>query len=124
MRTLVVTLSPPVDALAARTVLDRARALLPAVDVMQVHIEGTVDLSAVDVVLRLVVLGRRCSVGLTVRADGFDELLGLCGLGSLQPLGQPEPREQCGVQEMVQVLHTPVRQLEHLDAPRLPPACG
>jgi hypothetical protein len=65
------------------------------------------DLGCVDRIAKLQLAARRCGMRLVVRDPhpnlaGLLELCGLSGLVGLEPLGQPEGREQLGVDEVVQ----------------------
>jgi hypothetical protein len=102
------------------------------------------DLALVDVVLRVVLVGRRLGAEVQVvgAGPGLWRLLAFTGLDSVLPdllardvaadageqvgseLGrQPEAVEEPGVEEVVDVRDASVAQLEHLDRPwREPPA--
>ena len=98
------------------------------------------DLALVDVVLRVVLQARRLGADVAVRGmsaplAGLLRYTGLDGaLGGLvdpgvdragsELGGQPEPGEEAGVEEVVDVLDAPVTQLEDLDAPRQQPPVG
>jgi hypothetical protein len=65
------------------------------------------DLGCVDRLAKLQLAARRCGMRLVVRdphpnLGGLLELCGLSGLVGLEPLGQPEVREQRRVDEVVQ----------------------
>ncbi len=90
------------------------------------------DLALVDVVLRVVLQARRLGADVTVQGlsplHGLLRCTGLDGAldGVLSELGgQPEPLEQPGVEEVMDVGDLPVTQLEHLDRPgQEPPVAG
>jgi hypothetical protein len=65
------------------------------------------DLACVDRLAKLHLAARRAGMRVVVRDPhpnlcGLLELCGLSGLIALEPLGQPEVREQVGVDEVVQ----------------------
>ena len=69
--------------------------------------ERMVDLRMVDALARLQCRARRSGRHVLVRdaspaVRGLLELVGLTGVLALEPLGQPEGREQLGVQEVVE----------------------
>lgn len=69
------------------------------------ELRGPLDLTLVDALARLVLVARRRGLRCELRVDdpGLLELTGLCA-ALLQPVRQPEPREEgCRVQEVVQV---------------------
>lgn len=84
---------------------------LPVVDDSRtgsvLRLRGPVDLAVVEAVVRLRLVARRsgCSLELEDAAPELVALLALTGLGlCLEPVGQPEAREQRGrVQEVVDV---------------------
>ena len=93
------------------------------------------DLALVDVLTRLRLVTRRLGAELLVLGAGEDlgrllDLLGLLGVvpvasaGDSEFGGEAEPREQPGVEEVVDVSDAPVPQLEHLDGPRRQPPAG
>jgi hypothetical protein len=93
------------------------------------------DLVLVDVLTRLRLVTRRLGAELLVLGAGEDleRLLALLGLLGVVPLargdgselgGEAEPREEPGVEEVVDVGDPSVAQLEHLDAPRRQPPAG
>jgi hypothetical protein len=83
------------------------------------------DLRAVDALGRLALAARRhgCRMGVRCAAPDLVRLLALTGLSDVVPLlgpsaveglGEPEPREQPGVEEVVQVPDPAVRDLDDL----------
>jgi ABC-type transporter Mla MlaB component len=111
---LVVRLQGPVGAHDVARLCEQVRALLAAGDVRRVvcEVHDPVDLSVVEALARLQLTARRQGRQVRLRAVGAraGELLGLCGLTGVvppesEPGGQPEAREQGGVQEVVDVPH-------------------
>jgi hypothetical protein len=107
----------------------------PPCVVVDVSCYRTPDIPLVDVLLRVRLVTRRLGAGLLVVGGGpeLQQLLALLGLLSVVPLGpfegserggQPEPREQPRVEEVVDVHDAAVAQLEHLDRPGLEPPAG
>jgi STAS domain len=93
------------------------------------------DLVLVDLLARLRLVAGRCGAGLVVRGASpeLERLLAFVGLLAVFPLGppdgselgrEPEPREQPGVEEVVDVGDPAVADLDHLDAPRREPPAG
>ncbi len=89
------------------------------VDVGRCH---SADLALVDVLARTALQARRLGarvvvVGARPRLAGLLELTGLAAVlaaAGSEPGGQAEPLEQAGVEEVVDVGHPPVADLEHL----------
>jgi len=89
------------------------------------------DLVLVDTLARIRLVAARLGARVTVLGSGSDlaRLLELVGLLAVVPLerprsqvcGEPEPPEEPRVEEVVDVRHPPVPELQHLDAPRLEP---
>lgn len=116
---LVVRVQAPVPDVVR--LCDRVHELLQAAAVRGVvcEVHDPVDLSVVDAVARLQLTARRRQRDVRLCAVGqrATELLGLCGLTDVVPLGaargsepgrQPETREQRGVEEVVDVRHLPL----------------
>src|SRR4051794_38736696 len=95
------------------------------------------DLALVDVLSRLRLVTSRLGAPLVILGGGeeLERLLALLGLLAVLPLDpaddleggrEPEPREQPGVEEVVDVGDPAVAELEHLDGPgrELPGAAG
>jgi anti-anti-sigma regulatory factor len=72
------------------------------------RVEATmVDLGLVDALARLQCRARRAGKQVRIRdaspaLRGLLELVGLAGVLAVEPLGQPERREQLGVEEVVE----------------------
>jgi hypothetical protein len=93
------------------------------------------DLVLVDLLARLRLVAGRLGVDLVVRGASpeLERLLALVGLLAVVPLEpldgselgrQPEPREQPGVEKVMDVGDPAVAELDHLDAPRCEPPAG
>ena len=90
------------------------------------------DLALIDVLLRVALVSRRLGARVEVVGLGppLRHLLALTGLdGALDAViselgGQAEALEEPGVEEVVDVGHPPVTQLEHLDGPGQEPPVG
>ena len=103
----------------------------PAGDVSLVLVDltrwRTADLALVDLLARVCLQARRLGARVLVvpGGTGLPGLLELTGLAGIVPLavselgGQAEPREQAGVEEVVDVHDASVPQLEDLQGPRL-----
>ena len=96
---------------------------------------STPDLVLVDVLARLRLVAGRLGAAFVVLGapPELDQLLAFVGLLTVVPCRQvddselgrePEPREEPGVEEVVDVGDPAVAQLEHLDAPGCEPAAG
>ena len=103
--------------------------------VVDVRGYSTPDLVLVDVLARLRLVAGRLGAGLVVlgATPELERLLAFVGLLAVVPLGpldgsdlcrEPEPREQPGVEEVVDVGDPAVAQLDHLDTPRHEPPAG
>jgi STAS domain len=103
--------------------------------VVDVRGYSTPDLVLVDLLARLRLVAGRLGAGLVVlgATPELERLLAFVGLLAVVPLGpldgselcrEPEPREQPGVEEVVDVGDPAVAQLDHLDAPRREPPAG
>lgn len=93
------------------------------------------DLALVDVLARLRLVAGRLGAGLVVlgASPELEQLLALVGLLAVVPLhpaesselrGEPEAREQPGVEEVVDVADLAAGDLDHLDRPRVVAAVG
>jgi hypothetical protein len=109
-------------------VVCRVSALLATSPVAELVVDARsapADLRALDAVARLALAARRHGAAFAVRCAAPDlvRLLALTGLSDVVPLvagsvldglGEPEPREQPGVEEVVQVPDPAVRDLDDL----------
>lgn len=93
------------------------------------------DLQLIDMIARVRLAAARLGASFAVRGAGPDvvRLLELVGLPEvipldasppLQALREPEPGEQAGVEEVVDVRDPPASDLQDLDGPRLVPPPG
>lgn len=114
---LVVQLQAPVGAHDVPRLCEQVCDVLAGGDVRDVvcEVHDPVDLSVVDALARLQLAARRLDRQVRLRPVGAQagELLGLCGLTDAvpqasEPGGQPEAREQGGVEEVVDVTHLPL----------------
>ena len=114
---------------------ERARADASLCVVVDVNRYRRPDLALVDLLARLRLVTGQLGLRLVVlgASPELEQLLGLVGLLAVVPLeqpdaserlGQPEPREEPGVEEVVDVRDAPIAQLEHLDAPGREPPVG
>ena len=114
---ILVQLPGRFDPAVERRVCDAVHALLlqDALTTIVCSVDGAPDLGVVSALARLQLLGRRngVTVQLGSAAGALDDLLALTGLqGALparsEPVGQPEAREEGGVEEVVDVGDGPV----------------
>jgi hypothetical protein len=97
---------------------------------------GRADLVLVDTLTRVRFVAGRLGARVAVCGASSDlarllEFVGLLGVIPLEPdapgsqvPGEAEAREEPGVEEVVDVGHPPVPELQHLDRPRLVPPDG
>jgi hypothetical protein len=112
MDPVVVRLSAPITSPEASALCAaiRQRLATGASRTVVCHVLGPVDLSVVGVVARMQLMSRRLRTPLQIRtwSPALSELLALTGLDEvvpvrLEPGGQPEPREQPRIEEVVDV---------------------
>jgi hypothetical protein len=101
---VVVELGGAMTSAEVVRVCERVEALLRAQTPVRADVRGA-DLAVLDAIARMRLCARRLGALLEVTAcEGFGDLVGLAGLrDALQVEPQAEPREQAGVEEVVDV---------------------